>query len=133
MRAALALGQPHAAADYSAVPRVTFTDPEVASVGLSQRQAEEAGIDVAVGISDTNYSTRGSIHGPGAELGVIKLVADRSRGVLVGGSIMSPAAGEMLGIVMLAVRAEVPIQTLKDLIYPYPTFIRGLESSLAEL
>ncbi len=127
------LGQPHAPADYSAVPRVTFTDPEVASVGLTQQQAEDAGIQVRVGVSDTSYSTRGSIHGTNAEHGVIKLIADADRGVLVGGSIMSPAAGEMLGIVMLAVRAQVPIQTLKDLIYPYPTFIRGLESSLAEL
>ena len=116
-----------------AVPRVTFTDPEVASVGLTQQQAEDAGIQVRVGVSDTSYSTRGSIHGTNAEHGVIKLIADADRGVLVGGSIMSPAAGEMLGIVMLAVRAQVPIQTLKDLIYPYPTFIRGLESSLAEL
>ena len=127
------LGVPHAPADYSAVPRVTFTDPEVASVGLTEQQATEAGIRVAVGVSDTSYSTRGSIHGPGAERGVIKLVADEERGVLVGGSIMSPAAGEILGIVMLAVRASVPIQTLKDLIYPYPTFVRGLESSLADL
>ena len=127
------LGMPQAGADYSAVPRVTFTDPEVASVGLTQRQAEEAGIHTKVGVSDTGSSSRGYIHGPGAERGVIKLVADADRGVLVGGSVMSPAAGEVLGMLVLAVRAQVPIQSLKDLIYPYPTFVRGLESSLAQL
>ena len=127
------IGRVNAPADYSAVPRVTFTDPEVASVGLTEAQAREAGLDVRIGLSSTKDSTRGYIHGPGAELGVIKLVADADRGILVGGSIMGPAAGEMIGIVMLAVRAKVPVKTLQDLIYPYPTFLRGLEGSLQHL
>jgi pyruvate/2-oxoglutarate dehydrogenase complex dihydrolipoamide dehydrogenase (E3) component len=127
------LERSHAAADYSAVPRVTFTDPEVASVGLSEKQAREAGIEINVGMVETSSSARGHIHGPGAEHGVYKLVADARAGVLVGASIMGPAAGEVLGILVLAIKEKVPVERLQELIYPYPTFVRGLEDALREL
>lgn len=127
------LGDEHEPADYRAVPRVTFTDPEVASVGLSQAQAHEQGLDVAVGTAPTSSSARGWIHGPGAAKGVAKLIADRKSGVLVGGSVMGPAAGEVIGLVTLAVKQRIPVAALKELIYPYPTFVRGLEDALGEL
>jgi pyruvate/2-oxoglutarate dehydrogenase complex dihydrolipoamide dehydrogenase (E3) component len=60
-------------------------------------------------------------------------VADADAGILVGASTMSPAAGEVLGLLVLAVKEKVPLQALQDLIYPYPTFVRGLESALGEL
>jgi pyruvate/2-oxoglutarate dehydrogenase complex dihydrolipoamide dehydrogenase (E3) component len=115
------------------VPRVTFTDPEVASVGLSEAAARESGVEVATGIAQTSSSTRGYIHGPGAEHGVAKLVADADRRVLVGASVMGPAAGEVLGLLVVAVKERIPIASLRELIYPYPTFVRGLEDALREL
>jgi pyruvate/2-oxoglutarate dehydrogenase complex dihydrolipoamide dehydrogenase (E3) component len=127
------LGQEHEPADYSAVPRVTFTDPEVACVGLTEAKAREAGHRVRVGVATTASSARGWIHGPGAEHGVMKLVADADAGVLLGGSAMSPAAGEIAGLLVLAIRQRVPVAALRDLIYPYPTFVRGLEDALREL
>ncbi len=127
------LGQKHPPADYSAVPRVTFTDPEVTSVGLTEKQAREAGIDLLVGISETASSARGWIHGPGATHGVMKLVADRARGVIVGASTMGPAAGEIVTFLALAIKQRIPVPSLRQLIYPYPTFIRGLEDTLSEL
>jgi pyruvate/2-oxoglutarate dehydrogenase complex dihydrolipoamide dehydrogenase (E3) component len=127
------LGRDHAAADYSAVPRVTFTDPEVASVGMSEAQAREAGHRVRTGVATTASSARGWIHGPGAEHGVLKLVADADRGVLLGGSVMGPPAGEVIGMLVLAVRQRVPVAALRELIYPYPTFVRGLEDALRQL
>jgi pyruvate/2-oxoglutarate dehydrogenase complex dihydrolipoamide dehydrogenase (E3) component len=127
------LGRAHAPADYRALPRVTFTDPEVASVGMTEAQAREAGIPVRTGVAATASSTRGWIHGPGAEHGVAKLVADADRGVLVGASVMSPAAGEVVGLLVLAIKERVPIAALRELIYPYPTFVRGLEDALRAL
>jgi pyruvate/2-oxoglutarate dehydrogenase complex dihydrolipoamide dehydrogenase (E3) component len=127
------LGHDHRPADYSAIPRVTFTDPEVASVGLSEAQARDKGLDVTTGIAETASSARGWIHGPGAEHGVTKLVADSNAGVLVGASTMGPAAGEVLGLLVLAVKERVPVASLRDLIYPYPTFVRGLEDALRDL
>jgi pyruvate/2-oxoglutarate dehydrogenase complex dihydrolipoamide dehydrogenase (E3) component len=127
------LGADHAPADYTAIPRVTFTDPEVAGVGLTQVQAEEAGIDVRTGVSETSSSTRGWIHGPGAEHGVTKLVADARRGVLVGASVMGPAAGEVAGFFVLAIKEQIPVAALRELIYPYPTFVRGVEDALRQV
>ncbi len=127
------LGGEHASADYSAVPRVTFTDPEVASVGLSEAQARETGIDVKVAIAKTASSARGWIHGPGAEHGVAKLITDKRAGKLVGASVMGPAAGEVIGLLVLAVKERIPVSALRDLIYPYPTFVRGIEDALSQL
>jgi pyruvate/2-oxoglutarate dehydrogenase complex dihydrolipoamide dehydrogenase (E3) component len=127
------MGQEHRPADYSAVPRVTFTDPEVASVGLSEEQAREKGLQVKIGIATTSSSARGWIHGPGAEHGVTKLIGDGRKGVLVGASTMGPSAGEVLGLLVLAVKEQIPVDALRDLIYPYPTFVRGLEDALREL
>jgi pyruvate/2-oxoglutarate dehydrogenase complex dihydrolipoamide dehydrogenase (E3) component len=127
------MGRQHSPADYSAVPRVTFTDPEVASVGLTEAQAREQGIEVTTGVATTSSSARGWIHGPGAEHGVTKLVADADRGVLVGASTMGPAAGEVLGLFVLAIKEKIPVPALRDLIYPYPTFVRGVEDALRVL
>ncbi|MEP6477524.1 MAG: NAD(P)/FAD-dependent oxidoreductase [Actinomycetota bacterium] len=127
------LERPHAPADYRAVPRVTFTDPEVASVGLSERDARERGIDVRIGLARTADSSRGYIHGPGTGSGVTKVIADATRGVLVGASTMGPAAGEILGIFLLAIGAQVPVSDLSELIYPYPTFLRGIEPAIQQL
>ena len=131
LAAADALGAEHAPADYRAVPRVTFTDPEVASVGQTEAQARQAGRAVRVGVAQTAATARGWIHGPGAEHGVLKLVADDQ--VLVGGSVMGPAAGEVAGLLVLAIKEQIPIGSLRELIYPYPTFVRGVEDALRQL
>ena len=127
------LGRDHASAEYSAVPRVTFTDPEVASVGQSEVQARESGIDVRIGIATTASSTRGWIHGPGAEQGVLKLVADAHHDVLIGASAMGPTAGEVIGLLLVAIKQRVPVDDLRELIFPYPTFVRGVEAALKDL
>lgn len=127
------LGREHPLADYSAVPRVTFTDPEVASVGMSEAQGRDAGISVRVGLSNTASSARGWIHGPGAEHGVAKLVADADAGTLIGASVMGPAAGEVIGLLVLAVKERISVEALRNLIYPYPTFVRGIEDALSQL
>jgi pyruvate/2-oxoglutarate dehydrogenase complex dihydrolipoamide dehydrogenase (E3) component len=119
-------------ADYRALPRVTFTDPEIGSTGLTEHQAREQGIRVRVSTSPTSASTRGWIHGPGNE-GLLKLVEDQDRGVLVGATSMGPVGGEVLSMLVLAVTAEIPTERLRHMIYAYPTFHRGLEAPLAEL
>ncbi|MBO0745809.1 MAG: NAD(P)/FAD-dependent oxidoreductase [Candidatus Dormibacteraeota bacterium] len=119
-------------ADYRALPRVTFTDPEIGSTGLTEQQARERGIRVRVGTSPTSSSTRGWIHGPGND-GLLKLVEDGDRGVLVGATSMGPTGGEVLSILVLAITAQIPTEQLRHLIYAYPTFHRGLESALAAL
>lgn len=127
------MGTEHEPADYTAVPRVTFTDPEVASVGLTEAAARARGLDVRVGLLPTNSSDRGWLHGPGADLGVTKVVADAAAGVLVGGSAMGPASGEVVAFLALAIRARIPVGLLMEVIYPYPTFTRGVRGALRRL
>jgi pyruvate/2-oxoglutarate dehydrogenase complex dihydrolipoamide dehydrogenase (E3) component len=126
------LGEDHEPADYAALPRVTFTDPEVGAVGLTEADARTAGIDVAVGAAAVPSSARGWIHKAGND-GIIKLVADRDRGVLVGATSAGPVGGEVLGHLALAVHARVPLATLRTMIYAYPTFHRGIEDALRDL
>jgi pyruvate/2-oxoglutarate dehydrogenase complex dihydrolipoamide dehydrogenase (E3) component len=126
------LGRPHSEASYHALPRVTFTDPEVGAVGLTEKQARDRGIDVRTATSPLKEAARGWIHGPGNQ-GIIKLVADAPAGVLVGATAMGPWGGEVLGLLALAVHARTPVSVMRDMIYAYPTLHRGIEAALAEL
>ena len=126
------LGREASPAEYHAVPRVTFTDPEIGSVGLSERQAREQGIPVATGFAKLPESTRGWIHKAGND-GFIKLVADSGRGVLVGATSAGPSGGEVLGLLALAVHARVPVRRLREMIYAYPTFHRAIETAVHRL
>lgn len=116
--------------DYDAsFPRVTFTDPEIGGVGLTEKQAREQGINVRIGSTDIAASSRGFVHGPGHE-GLLKLVIDDDRDVIVGATSAGPAGGETLSALAVAVRAEIPLTTLRNTIYAYPTFWRAIESAL---
>jgi pyruvate/2-oxoglutarate dehydrogenase complex dihydrolipoamide dehydrogenase (E3) component len=120
-----------ARADHTAVPRVTFTDPEVASVGISEHAARANGLDVVVAGTDPGEAARGYIadfHG-----GALKLVADRTRGVLIGATLVTPRAGEILGELVLAVKSGTPVKLLADTIHPYPAFNRVLGAVFGEL
>ncbi len=126
------LGVEHAPTDYRALPRVTFTDPEIGSVGLSEAAARADGVDVRVGRYPVPHSARGWIHKVGNE-GFVKLVEDRTRGVLVGATSAGPVGGEVLSMLTLAVHAEIPVTTLQGMIYAYPTFHRAVEAALSDL
>ncbi len=119
-------------ADYRALPRVTFTDPEVGAVGLTEQQARERGINVQVGFTKLSSSSRGWIHQTDGE-GFIKLVADADQGVLVGATSAGPAGGEVLSGLVVAVHAAVPLAQLRHMIYAYPTFHRAISDALHNL
>ena len=126
------LGEPHEPADYRAVPRVTFTDPEIGAVGLTEAQATSAGIAVRIGRARVPSSARGWIHKADNE-GLVKLVAAAETDLLVGATAAGPAGGEVLGLLALAVHARVPIARLQEMIYAYPTFHRAVEDALVDL
>src|SRR6266568_2090267 len=126
------LGQDGPLALYRAVPRVTFTDPEIGSVGLTEAQAEEQGLAVRTSITQVPTSARGWIHKAGND-GFVKLVENAERGVLVGATCAGPAGGEVLGALVVAVHGQVPVPHLRNMMYAYPTFHRAIESALDEL
>ncbi|HUG48851.1 MAG TPA: FAD-dependent oxidoreductase, partial [Candidatus Limnocylindria bacterium] len=123
------LGREVPSVDYAGPPAVTFTDPEVASVGMREAQARQADLDVAVSVKPMQRTFRGWIHGTGNE-GLIKLVADRRRGVLVGATCVGPHAGEVLGLLGAAVQLAIPLADLGRLIYAFPTFYGGVGEAL---
>lgn len=126
------LGEPGAPADYTGLARVTFTDPEVGSVGLTEQAAREKGLSVRTGIAQVSSSARGWIHGPGG-VGVIKLVLDEDAGLLVGATSAGPWGGEVLSMLTLAVHARLPVSSLRTMIYAYPTFHGGVLDALKDL
>ncbi|MDA2807064.1 dihydrolipoyl dehydrogenase family protein [Nocardiopsis suaedae] len=119
-------------ADYRALPRVTFTDPEVGAVGLTEDRAREQGVRVRTGTAQVPSTARGWIHEAGND-GFIKLVEDRDAGVLVGATSAGPNGGEVLGALSVAVHARTAVEVLRSMIYAYPTFHRGIEDALNDL
>jgi pyruvate/2-oxoglutarate dehydrogenase complex dihydrolipoamide dehydrogenase (E3) component len=115
-----------------AMPRVTFTDPEIGAVGQTEKQARDAGVDVKTASSQIPSSSRGWIHKAGND-GFIKLVVDNERGVLVGATSSGPTGGEVLGALAVAVHAAVPVHALQQMIYAYPTFHRAIGDALKTL
>jgi pyruvate/2-oxoglutarate dehydrogenase complex dihydrolipoamide dehydrogenase (E3) component len=126
------LGRPGPGASDRAIPRVTFTDPEIGAVGLTERAARERGLDVRTGMGQVPDSARGWIHKAGNE-GFIKLVENSKRKVLVGATSAGPVGGEVLAMLTLAVHTEVPTADLRHMVYAYPTFHRAVEDALRDL
>jgi pyruvate/2-oxoglutarate dehydrogenase complex dihydrolipoamide dehydrogenase (E3) component len=126
------LGRDAEPLNLSALSSVTFTDPEVGAVGRTEAEARELGLNIAVVTKPVPHTARGWLHGVGNE-GLIKLVVDTDRDVLVGATSAGPHGGEVLGLLALAVHASIPIATLRSMIYAYPTFHKGIEDALHEL
>ncbi len=126
------LGEPVEPLNLDALPAVTFTDPEVGAVGLTEAEAREQGLNVAVASKLVGHTARGWLHSAGNE-GFVKLVVDTDQDLLVGATSMGPTGGEVLGLLALAVHAKIPVATLRSMIYAYPTFYKGVEDALGEL
>jgi pyruvate/2-oxoglutarate dehydrogenase complex dihydrolipoamide dehydrogenase (E3) component len=109
-----------ATADDAAVPQVTFTDPEVASVGLTADAAGKRGIDVRVVDYDLAAVAGSAIHSDEYK-GQARLVVDESRKVIVGATFVGPDVSDLLHAATIAVVGEVPIDRLWHAVPSYPT------------
>lgn len=115
----------NAVLDLTAMPAVVFTDPQVATVGLSEDQARAEGFEVDsrtlalenVPRALANYDTTG----------FVKLVSDKTTGRLIGAQILSAEAGEMIQTAVLAIRNRMTVQELGDQMFPYLTMVEGLK------
>jgi dihydrolipoamide dehydrogenase len=126
------LGKPWPA-DYRAVPRVTFTDPELAAVGMSEQTAKDAGIDAVTATIDIPTSVARAYTYERRPRGTFSVTVDRERQVVVGAWAVAPLAAEWIHTLVLAIRAEVPISVLKDTIPQFPTFSEAWGYALRSL
>jgi pyruvate/2-oxoglutarate dehydrogenase complex dihydrolipoamide dehydrogenase (E3) component len=114
-------------ADYRAIPAVAFTDPQIAMVGTTDGQG------LVYARHDVEKTSRSSTYERPKRHGFVKLAVDPGRRVLVGAVAAGPEAGEWCQQLTLAIRAEVPIETLLDVIQPFPTFSEAILWALQEL
>lgn len=121
-----------ATADHEAVPQVVFTRPEVASVGLTEQAARDAGRPVVAVTYDLGSVAGAAVSADGYQ-GTAQIVVDTERGVLVGATFVGPDAAEMLQAATIAVVGEVPLDRLWHAVPAYPTvseaWLRLLESA----
>ncbi len=123
------MGKSQLIPDFEALPRVTFTDPEVAAVGITEANAEEQGFRVAIALKQVPSTFRGWLHTVGNR-GIIKLIIDEQKRVLLGATVVGPNAGEVLGMLSLAVHEKTQIERLRSMIYAFPTFHGGIGEAL---
>ncbi|MGQ0629648.1 MAG: dihydrolipoyl dehydrogenase family protein [Sporichthyaceae bacterium] len=121
----------HATVVSDAIPRAVYTDPPVASVGLDESAAQDKGFDalsLCVRLDDLPRNNTDGDHG-----GVLVLTADRHRRILLGAAAVGARADEWIGEAVLAIRAQIPIATLREVIHPFPTISTVYENAYAEL
>lgn len=124
-RAAINMTGGEARLDLAAMPVVVFTEPQVATVGLNEVQAQLAGLYVqsrTLSLEDVpralvNFETQG----------FVKLVAEKGTGRLLGAQVVAPEAGELIQSAALAIRAGMTVQELADQLFPYLTMVEGLK------
>ena len=126
------LGKDPVHVNYDAMAAVVFTDPEIGVVGKSEAEARAAGINVKTASKLVAHTARGWMHMNGND-GFIKLIVDADKDLLIGATSVGPHGGEVLGLLALAVHAEIPIATLRSMTYAYPTFYMGVSDALNEL
>jgi len=105
--------------DYSAVPSCIFCYPEIASVGLTENQAKEAGIDIIK--SKFPFTANGKALTMGETVGTVKLIADKESGVIIGGHIMGPHATDLIAEITLAIKANLTGKEVAETIHAHPT------------
>ena len=116
-----------ARADYRAIPASIFTDPQVATAGDTTGKGA-----ITASWKLESVSRTGTFQRP-KQPGLVKLYADPERGVLVGATAVGPEAGEWIGQLTLAIRAEVPVEVLRDTIQPFPTFSEAVYFAARDL
>src|SRR5581483_1913258 len=123
----------HARADLSVVPRVVFSDPEIAAVGMSQEQARAAGVDAV----EQRIALKDSVTRPWTyerePRGELSILVDREQRMLVGAWAVAPLASEWIHYAALAIKAQIPISVLMDTVAQFPTYTEAYLKALEKL
>jgi len=118
-------------ADHRAIPRGVYTEPAVASVGLTSIAARTQGHDVVLATFPLGHTARAFVRGE--QTGLLLLVADKRERVLLGAAAIGSQVEEIIGEAALAIRARVPLDVLADLVHPFPTYSEAYEPPFRQL
>ena len=121
--------EPCCPADYRVIPRVTYTDPEVASVGLTPALARVTHHDEALDIARFPFARLDKAIITGETLGFVQIVSLQSDGTILGGQIVGAAAGALINEVCLAMRARMPVSEIALTMHAYPTLPEAVEAA----
>ncbi|CEI84442.1 dihydrolipoyl dehydrogenase [Oceanobacillus oncorhynchi subsp. incaldanensis] len=117
--AAEAISGEKAAIDYNAIPAVAFTEPELATVGLSEQAAKDAGYDVKA--AKFPFAANGRALSLNTSEGFVKLVTRKEDGLIIGGQIAGPNASDMISEIGLAIEAGMTAEDIALTIHAHPT------------
>lgn len=120
-----------ASADYRSIPRSVFTDPPVGATGLTVATAHDEGRTVVSTVADLTEVARSGTDR--TEAGCLVLVADPATRTLVGASAAGPEADHWISEAVLAIRAEVPLDVLADVVHAFPTYPEAYELAIRQL
>ncbi|NMM65402.1 dihydrolipoyl dehydrogenase [Clostridium sp. P21] len=115
---------------YKAVPGCVFTEPEVASVGMKEKQAKEAGINYKVGKFD--FRGLGKAQAMGKLQGFVKVITDE-KDVIIGAAIIGERAADMLGELTVACEFGLTAEQVGEVIHPHPTLCEGIMEALHDV
>lgn len=115
---------------YAALPRVTYTDPEIAQIGPTEAELRAAGTGPLT-ILRWPLAENDRLVAEGKAEGLVKFVVDR-RGRLLGASVVGPGAGDMAGMLVLMIGRRLPLSTLAGAVFPYPTMQEGAKRAATE-
>jgi dihydrolipoamide dehydrogenase len=125
-------GDEHAGVDYGNIPAVTYSHPEVASCGMTEKQAREAGHEIDVG--KFPFSANGRARTAGETDGFVKIIRDRKYGEVLGAHIVGPNASELIGELIVGRHLETTAEELDRAMHPHPTLSEAIaEAALASL
>jgi dihydrolipoamide dehydrogenase len=110
--------------DYRVVPRCTFTRPEIASVGLTEKEAGESGIELSSG--RFSFAASGKALAEGEGQGFVKILCEAAGGRVVGGVVVGLHASDLIHEVALAVEAELSFDRLAGMIHAHPTLAESV-------
>lgn len=105
--------------DYRVLPACTFTSPELAGVGLTERRAHERGLEVKIGRFD--FRASGRAHAMGETEGMVKIIGDASTDEVLGVHILGPEAGELIASAAMAMSLEATVEEIAETIHTHPT------------
>lgn len=117
--------------DYEVVPNVVYTTPEVATVGVSEKQALEQGIAIKVG--KFPFIANGKALTYGEERGFVKVIKDKNNDELIGAAVVGPHGSDLIGTLTLAIKNNLSEEQIKETIFAHPTTSEAIHEAVLDL